>query len=141
MLEWVEKLTISPAMCTQADVEILRQVGWTDRDILDIAQVCAYFNLRVRIVDGLGLELGEWQTNRSWSAAGRPFGRRSRRRYADGPLGSALKPILPILITHPQIGAPVSVGDYRTWTNCKNGAFISPQIFKIYCPRELHTHN
>ena len=65
MLEWVEKLTISPAMCTQADVEILRQVGWTDRDILDIAQVCAYFNLRVRIVDGLGLELGEWQRNRA----------------------------------------------------------------------------
>ena len=71
MLEWVEKLTISPAMCTQADVEILRQVGWTDRDILDIAQVCAYFNLRVRIVDGLGLELGEWQTNRGQAGAQR----------------------------------------------------------------------
>ena len=71
MLEWVEKLTISPAMCTQADVEILRQVGWTDRDILDIAQVCAYFNLRVQIVDGLGLELGEWQTNRAQAGAQR----------------------------------------------------------------------
>ena len=71
MLEWVEKLTISPAMCTQADVEILRQVGWTDRDILDIAQVCAYFNLRVRIVDGLGLELGVWQTNRAQAGAQR----------------------------------------------------------------------
>ena len=71
MLEWVEKLTISPAMCTQADVEILRQVGWTDRDILDIAQVCAYFNLRVRIVDGLGLELGEWQINRAQAGAQR----------------------------------------------------------------------
>ena len=71
MLEWVEKLTISPAMCTQADVEILRQVGWTGRDILDIAQACAYFNLRVRIVDGLGLELGEWQTNRTQAGAQR----------------------------------------------------------------------
>ena len=71
MLEWMEKLTISPAMCTQAAVEILRQVEWTDRDILDIAQVCAYFNLRVRIVDGLGLELGEWQTNRAQARAQR----------------------------------------------------------------------
>ena len=71
MLEWMEKLTISPAMCTQAAVEILRQVEWTDRDILDIAQVCAYFNLRVRIVDGLGLELGEGQTNRAQAGAQR----------------------------------------------------------------------
>ena len=71
MLEWVEKLTITPAMCTQSDVEILRKVGWTDRDILDIAQVCAYFNFRVRIVDGLGLELGEWQTTRAQVGAQR----------------------------------------------------------------------
>ena len=31
--------------------------GWTDRDILDIVHVCAYFNFRVRVVDGLGLRL------------------------------------------------------------------------------------
>ena len=65
MLEWVEKLTLTPALCTEADTQRLREVGWTDRDILDIAHVCAYFNFRVRIVDGLGLELGEWQINRS----------------------------------------------------------------------------
>ena len=57
MLEWVEKLTLTPAMMTEADVQGLRDVGWTDRDIVDIAQVCAYFNFRVRMVDGLGLEL------------------------------------------------------------------------------------
>ncbi len=65
MLEWVEKLTLTPALCTEADTQRLREVGWTDRDILDISHVCAYFNFRVRIVDGLGLELGEWQINRS----------------------------------------------------------------------------
>ena len=71
MLEWVEKLTLAPATCTEADVEGLRGAGWTDRDILDIAQVCAYFNLRVRMVDGLGLELGDWQISRSQAGAKR----------------------------------------------------------------------
>lgn len=60
MLEWTEKLTLAPAMCKQADIQALREVGWTDRDILDIAQVCAYFNFRVRIVDGLGLDLDQF---------------------------------------------------------------------------------
>ena len=71
MLEWTEKLTRHPAMMTQGDVQRLRDVGWTDRDILDIAHVCAYFNFRVRIVDGLGLELGEWQVTRAKAGAGR----------------------------------------------------------------------
>ena len=64
MLEWAEKLTQHPAMMTQADIEKLRDVGWTDRDILDIAHVCAYFNFRVRIVDGLGLDLNETHVTR-----------------------------------------------------------------------------
>ena len=59
MLEWVEKLTLTPAMMTREDTQKLRDVGWTDRDILDIASVCAYFNFRVRIVDGLGLEVSD----------------------------------------------------------------------------------
>ncbi len=65
MLEWVEKLTVAPATCVEADIEAMRAVGWTDRDVLDIAQVCAYFNMRVRIVDGLGLEVDEWQIVRA----------------------------------------------------------------------------
>ena len=69
MLEWVEKLTIAPATCRKEDLEEMRGVGWTDRDILDIAQVCAYFNMRVRIVDGLGLEVDEWQIVRAKAGA------------------------------------------------------------------------
>ena len=57
MLEWSEKLTLSPAMMTEADIQHLRDVGWTDRDTLDIAHICAYFNYRVRMVDGLGLQV------------------------------------------------------------------------------------
>ena len=61
MLEYAEKLTLTPSAMTEEDVQKLRDAGWTDRDILDIVHVCAYFNFRVRVVDGLGLELGEWQ--------------------------------------------------------------------------------
>ena len=46
MLEWAEKLTITPSAMTQDDIQKLRKVGWTDRDILDIAHVSAYFNYR-----------------------------------------------------------------------------------------------
>ena len=59
MLEYSEKLTLTPAEMTQHDIQQLRDTGWTDRDILDIGSVCAYFNYRVRIVDGLGLEVSD----------------------------------------------------------------------------------
>jgi uncharacterized protein YciW len=49
----------------ESDVQKLRDVGWSDRDVLDIVHVCAYFNFRVRVVDGLGLELGDWQFQRA----------------------------------------------------------------------------
>ena len=60
MLEWAEKLTITPSAMTQDDIQKLRKVGWTDRDILDIAHVSAYFNYRVRMVDGLGLKVSDF---------------------------------------------------------------------------------
>ena len=60
MLEWAEKLTITPSAMTQDDIQKLRKVGWTDRDILDIPHVSAYFNYRVRMVDGLGLKVSDF---------------------------------------------------------------------------------
>ena len=60
MLEWAEKLTITPSAMTQDDIQKLRKVGWTDRDILDIAHVSAYFNYRVRMMDGLGLRVSDF---------------------------------------------------------------------------------
>ena len=65
MLEYVEKLTLTPTSMTEADVQRLRDAGWSDRDVLDIVHVCAYFNFRVRVVDGLGLELADWQVTRA----------------------------------------------------------------------------
>ena len=68
MLEYSEKLTLSPAMMDQQDIQQLRDAGWTDRDVLDIASVCAYFNYRVRIVDGLGLEVSDQTAERATEA-------------------------------------------------------------------------
>ena len=59
MLEYAEKLTLSPAMITEDDINDLRAAGWDDRDVLDIVMACAYFNFRVRVVDGLGLQVSD----------------------------------------------------------------------------------
>lgn len=69
MLEFAERLTLTPSNMQQADVQKLRDAGWTDRDILDIVHVCAYFNFRVRVVDGLGLEVADWQIQRARAGA------------------------------------------------------------------------
>jgi uncharacterized peroxidase-related enzyme len=71
MLEFAEKLTLTPSDMREADVQKLRDAGWTDRDILDIVHVCAYFNFRVRVVDGLGLEVADWQVQRARAGAAR----------------------------------------------------------------------
>jgi len=39
MLEYVEKLTLTPSQMTEEDIQKLQKAGWTDRDILDI---CGY---------------------------------------------------------------------------------------------------
>lgn len=71
MLDFAEKLTLTPSNMREDDVQKLRNVGWTDRDILDIVHVCAYFNFRVRVVDGLGLEVADWQIQRARAGAER----------------------------------------------------------------------
>ena len=51
-----QKLTASPDAMTEADVETLREAGWSDRAVLDIVLVTAYFNFVNRITNGLGVE-------------------------------------------------------------------------------------
>ncbi len=82
MLEYAEKLTLTPSAMIAADVQNLRDVGWTDRDIPDIVHVCAYFNFRARVVDGLGLELGEWQCKRARAGSERAEGLAKTRGVA-----------------------------------------------------------
>ncbi len=57
MLEYAVKLTLEPWKMVKVDVEKLRQVGFTDADILDINQITGYFAFVNRLADGLGVEL------------------------------------------------------------------------------------
>lgn len=57
LCEWAEKLTLTPAKCSRADIEALRQQGWTDEQIVSAAQVIGFFNHLNRLADGLGIDL------------------------------------------------------------------------------------
>ncbi|MHA1626422.1 MAG: carboxymuconolactone decarboxylase family protein [Candidatus Asgardarchaeia archaeon] len=57
MLNYSKKLTEKPSSISEEDVRGLRRVGLTDREILDLTLVVAYFNFVNRIALGLGVEL------------------------------------------------------------------------------------
>ncbi len=60
MLAYAVKLTRTPGAMNDADVEDLRTVGFSDRDILDITEVIGYYAYANRIADGLGIETEPW---------------------------------------------------------------------------------
>lgn len=49
MLDFAAKLTEIPAKIVEADRQALRDEGWTDRDIWDIAATAAFFNMSNRM--------------------------------------------------------------------------------------------
>ena len=64
MLDYASKLTEHPTDMISKDVERLRDVGYTDRGILDINQIVSYFAYVNRVADGLGVELEDlWKKN------------------------------------------------------------------------------
>ena len=74
MLDFAIKLTRTPAECGQDDLARLRDVGFTDEDILHIVEVTAIFNYNVRLATATGLfpnieyhELGRRQDRDSTS--------------------------------------------------------------------------
>ena len=60
MLAYAVKLTRQPGEMVSADVDTLRTAGFSDRDILDIVEVVAYYAYANRIADGLGIEVEDW---------------------------------------------------------------------------------
>ena len=60
MLAYAEKLTSTPSAMTEQDVDNLRDAGLSDRDVLDLVEVIAYFAYANRIADGLGIQLEPW---------------------------------------------------------------------------------
>jgi len=62
MLDYVVKLTLTPWDMVEVDVQLLREHGYSDREILDINQITAYYAYVNRIADGLGVPLEDfWQ--------------------------------------------------------------------------------
>ena len=57
MLYNTNKLMCDFCNIKKGDVKNLRKVGFSDRDIFDINQVCTYFKYVNRIADGLGVAL------------------------------------------------------------------------------------
>ncbi len=57
MCAYGTKLTMSPDAITKSDIDSLHSAGLTDREVLDVAQVIAYFAYANRIVLGLGAAL------------------------------------------------------------------------------------
>lgn len=57
LITYAVKLTREPAAMVEADLHPLREAGLTDRDVVDLNQVVAYFNYVNRIAHGLGVEL------------------------------------------------------------------------------------
>ena len=51
-----EKLTSAPEAMTESDLGELRAVGLSDRDILDLTLIAAYYNFVNRIALGLGVD-------------------------------------------------------------------------------------
>ena len=66
MLDFAVKLTVRPREMEEADVESLRVAGWTDEDVMDIAEVTGLFNMSNRMASGLG-----WVPNPEYESLGR----------------------------------------------------------------------
>jgi uncharacterized peroxidase-related enzyme len=66
MLDFAVKVTEAAYRCTEADVDELRRLGWSDEDIMDIAEVTAMFNLTNRMANALG-----WMPNAEYHELGR----------------------------------------------------------------------
>jgi uncharacterized peroxidase-related enzyme len=54
-LAFAEKLTLTPSLMSQEDIQQLRWLGYTDQEIHDIVQIAAYFNYINRVSDALGV--------------------------------------------------------------------------------------
>jgi uncharacterized peroxidase-related enzyme len=55
LLRYAGKLTTDVARMQASDVSSARDVGATDGEILEVNQVCAYFNYSNRLLNGLGV--------------------------------------------------------------------------------------
>lgn len=55
LLQYAEKLTTQVSSMLVTDIDVLRNQGCTDGEILEVNQVVAYFNYSNRVLNGLGV--------------------------------------------------------------------------------------
>ena len=55
VLMFVKKLTLTPALMTQADADAVFAAGWDEKALHDAIVVCCMFNFMNRLVDGHGI--------------------------------------------------------------------------------------
>ena len=60
MLNFAVKLTNEPKNIEMQDIYKLREVNFSDRDILDIVEVTAYYAYANRLADVLGVAIEDW---------------------------------------------------------------------------------
>jgi uncharacterized peroxidase-related enzyme len=65
-LDYAVALTLRPTEMSEADVRALRDAGWSDEDVMDVAEVTALFNMSNRMASGLG-----WAPNPEYEQLGR----------------------------------------------------------------------
>ncbi len=57
ILDYAVKLTEKPSSVKDEDVNLLKDQGCNDLEILDICQIASYFNFVNRMAEGLGVKL------------------------------------------------------------------------------------
>jgi uncharacterized peroxidase-related enzyme len=68
LCDFAFKVTREPSGITVADVDVLREEGWSDGAIHDALQVVSYFNYINRIADAVGIaDEPEWAPHRGSS--------------------------------------------------------------------------
>ena len=56
MLDFAVKLTEHPAKMTETDRQALRDAGFSERDIWDIASVASFFNMTNRMASAIAMQ-------------------------------------------------------------------------------------
>jgi uncharacterized peroxidase-related enzyme len=56
LCDFAVRLTHQPAGLGQADIDRVREAGWSDAAVHDAIQVIAYFNYVNRIAEAVGIE-------------------------------------------------------------------------------------
>lgn len=63
MLVFVAKMTRDSKNMSEADIERMRNAGFSDLQILEVVQLAGWFNCITRIADALGVEVEDWRAD------------------------------------------------------------------------------